>query len=138
MRDLKRRGIAMVFITHFIDQVYEIADRISVLRNGRLVGSAASADLPPLKLISLMLGRELERTEERLAAAASTARGEPILVAEGVGRRRLMAPFDLSIRPGEVVGLAGLLGSGRTEVAKLIFGAVRGGFGTPQRRRARR
>ncbi len=135
MRDLKRRGIAMVFITHFIDQVYEIADRISVLRNGRLVGSAASADLPPLKLISLMLGRELERTGERLAAAASTARGEPILVAEGVGRRRLMAPFDLSIRPGEVIGLAGLLGSGRTEVAKLIFGAVRRNSGTPQRRR---
>ncbi len=125
MRDLKKRGIAMVFITHFIDQVYRIADRISVLRNGRLVGSAATADLPPLKLISLMLGRELERTEERLAAAASSAKGEPILVAEGLGRRRLMAPFDLSIRAGEVVGLAGLLGSGRTEVAKLIFGAVR-------------
>ena len=125
MRDLKRRGIAMVFITHFIDQVYEIADRISVLRNGRLVGSAAIADLPPLKLISLMLGRELERVEEQLAAAPSAAKGEPILVAEGVGRRRLMAPFDLCIRPGEVVGLAGLLGSGRTEVAKLIFGAVR-------------
>jgi galactofuranose transport system ATP-binding protein len=125
MRDLKRRGIAIVFITHFIDQVYRIADRISVLRNGRLVGSAATADLPPLRLISLMLGRELERAEERLAAAPSTAIGEPILVAEGVGRRRLIAPFDLAVRPGEVVGLAGLLGSGRTEVAKLIFGAVR-------------
>ena len=125
MRDLKRRGIAMVFITHFIDQVYRIADRISVLRNGRLVGTADTADLSPLKLISLMLGRELEQTEERLAAAESTAKGEPIVVAEGLGRRRLMAPFDLSVRPGEVVGLAGLLGSGRTEVAKLIFGAVR-------------
>jgi simple sugar transport system ATP-binding protein len=72
-----------------------------------------------------MLGRELERTEARLAATASTAKGEPILVAEGLGRRRLMEPFDLAVRPGEVVGLAGLLGSGRTEVAKLIFGAVR-------------
>ncbi len=112
MRDLKRRGIAIVFITHFIDQVYRIADRISVLRNGRLVGSAATADLPPLKLISLMLGRELERAEERLAAAASAAKGEPILVAEGVGRRRLMAPFDLAVRPGEVVGLAELWAPG--------------------------
>ncbi|HKI15246.1 MAG TPA: sugar ABC transporter ATP-binding protein [Roseiarcus sp.] len=129
MRDFKLRGIAMVFITHFIDQVYQIADRISVLRNGRLVGSAATADLPPLKLISLMLGRELERTEERVAAAAPAARGQPILLAEGVGRRRLMEPFDLSIRAGEVVGLAGLLGSGRTEVAKLIFGAVRSDSG---------
>jgi galactofuranose transport system ATP-binding protein len=125
MRDLKRRGIAIVFITHFIDQVYRISDRISVLRNGRLVGAAATADLPPLKLISLMLGRELQQTEERLAREAPAAKGEPILVAEGLGRRRLMAPFDLAIRQGEVVGLAGLLGSGRTEVAKLIFGAVR-------------
>ena len=125
MRDLKQRGISMVFITHFIDQVYRISDRISVLRNGMLVGTAATADLPPLKLISMMLGRELEKTEERLVTGESTAKGEPIVVAEGLGRRRLMAPFDLSVRPGEVVGLAGLLGSGRTEVAKLIFGAVR-------------
>ncbi len=125
MRDLKRCGIAMVFITHFIDQVYRISDRISVLRNGLLVGTAETANLPPLKLISMMLGRELVQTEERLVTATSSAKGEPIVVAEGLGRRRLMAPFDLSVRPGEVVGLAGLLGSGRTEVAKLIFGAVR-------------
>ena len=69
MRDLKKRGISMVFITHFIDQVYRIADRISVLRNGTLVGTAATADLPPLKLVSMMLGRELEQTEERLDRA---------------------------------------------------------------------
>ena len=105
VRDLKARGIAIVFITHFIDQVYEIADRISVLRNGLLVGSAPTAELPALKLISLMLGRELERTEERAAKAESTTKGEPILVAEGLGRRRVMAPFDLSLRAGEVVGL---------------------------------
>jgi galactofuranose transport system ATP-binding protein len=126
LRDLKARGIAIVFITHFIDQVYRIADRISVLRNGRLVGSAATAELPRLKLISLMLGRELQETEQRLEAGSHAAvGGEPILLAEGLGRRRVMAPFDLSLKPGEVVGLAGLLGSGRTEVAKLIFGAIR-------------
>ncbi len=130
VRDLKARGIAIVFITHFIDQVYEIADRISVLRNGRLVGCAPIAELPALKMISMMLGRELEHTVEHAARAASTVEGEPILVAEGLGRRRVMAPFDLSLRAGEVVGLSGLLGSGRTEVAKLIFGAVKHDSGT--------
>jgi monosaccharide-transporting ATPase len=125
VRDLKARGLAIVFITHFIDQVYQIADRISVLRNGRLVGAAPTAELPPLKLISLMLGRELAHVEEQLAASAPPPEGERVLVAEGLGRRQSMAPFDLSLRAGEVVGLAGLLGSGRTEVAKLIFGAIR-------------
>ena len=130
LRDLKTRGIAIIFITHFIDQVYRIADRISVLRNGRLVGSASTADLLPLKLISLMLGRELEHTEERLDPSRPETIGTPILMAEGLGRRRVMAPFDLQIRAGEVVGLAGLLGSGRTEVAKLIFGAIRSDSGS--------
>jgi monosaccharide-transporting ATPase len=125
VRDLKDRGLAIVFITHFIDQVYQIADRISVLRNGRLVGAAPTAELPSLRLISLMLGRELEHVEERLAASIPPPEGERVLVAEGLGRRQSMAPFDLSLRAGEVVGLAGLLGSGRTEVAKLIFGAIR-------------
>jgi galactofuranose transport system ATP-binding protein len=125
LRDLKNRGMAIVFITHFLDQVYKIADRISVLRNGRLVGTAATSELPRLKLISMMLGRELEETEERLEASPHSAKGDPILVAEALGRRRVIAPFDLSLKAGEVVGLAGLLGSGRTEVAKLVFGAIR-------------
>ena len=113
VRDLKSQGIAIVFITHFIDQVYEISDRISVLRNGRLVGEALTAELPQLKLISMMIGRELEQVEARTdEPTPSTTAVEPVLIAEGLGRKRTMEPFDLSLRPGEVVGLAGLLGSG--------------------------
>ncbi len=125
VRDLKSQGIAIVFITHFIDQVYEISDRISVLRNGRLVGEALTAELPQVKLISMMIGRELEQVEARREGRTGDAKAAPILAAEGLGRRRTMEPFDLVLRPGEVVGLAGLLGSGRTETAKLIFGAIR-------------
>lgn len=124
VRDLKASGIAIVFITHFIDQVYEIADRISVLRNGRLVGTATTAEMPRLKLISLMLGRDLAQVEARRDFAAAQSGAKAILTADGLGRRRYMTPFDLALRPGEVVGLAGLLGSGRTETAKLIFGAM--------------
>ena len=129
LRDLKGRGIAIVFITHFIDQVYAIADRISVLRNGRLVGTGTTGDLPRLKLISMMLGRELEQAAAHHGSAVSSVKGDPILAAEGLGRKRYMGSFDLQLHPGEVVGLAGLLGSGRTETAKLVFGATRADSG---------
>jgi monosaccharide-transporting ATPase len=129
MRDLKRQGIAIVFVTHFIDQVYAIADRISVLRNGQLVGTAPTTALPRLELISLMLGRELEAADSVRATPATPAAGEPLLAVEGLGRRRYVDAFNLTLRAGEVVGLAGLLGSGRTETAKLVFGAVRSDTG---------
>ena len=135
VRDLKARGIAIVFITHFIDQVYQIADRISVLRNGRLVGSAPIGDMPPLKLISLMIGRELKQTELRVAGQGPAANAPVMLQAEGVGRKLTMEPFDLTLRSGEVVGLSGLLGSGRTETAKLVFGALKPDFGQASGRR---
>ena len=125
IQDLKARGIAIVFITHFIDQVYRIANRISVLRNGRLVGSALTAELPPLQLISLMLGRDLEQAEARPPAGAATLASQPVLRARDVGRKRIMAPFDLSLHAGEVVGLGGLLGSGRTEVCNLVYGTLK-------------
>ena len=129
LRELKDRGIAVVFISHFLDQVYQIADRITVLRNGQLVGSAPVAEMPRLTLISMMLGHELEAVERRQAADHRAASGPPLLVAEGLGRKRCFAPFDLELHAGEVVGLAGLLGSGRTETAKLVFGALKADSG---------
>ena len=124
LRELKRRGIAIVFITHFIDQVFAISDRITVLRNGRVVGTAPTPELSRLALISLMLGRELGHAVHERPPETAAAPGAPFVAAEGLGRRHFMAPLDLAVRNGEVVGLAGLLGSGRTETAKLLFGAV--------------
>lgn len=128
LRDLKSRGIGIVFVTHFLDQVFAVCDRITVLRNGRLVGSRPIADLPRIELVSMMLGRELA-AEALHRNQRSTVTGEPLVAFKDYGKRRLMEPFDLIVRPGEVVGLAGLLGSGRTETAKLVFGIERADSG---------
>lgn len=130
IRELKSRGIAIVFITHFLDQVYEISDRITVLRNGEFIGTSLAKDLPRLELIKQMIGRELEQVERHSKEKTSTNIGDPVVVAEGLGCKRVIEPFDIIIRQGEVVGLAGLLGSGRTETAKLIFGALHADSGT--------
>ncbi|TCU13068.1 galactofuranose ABC transporter, ATP-binding protein YtfR [Rhizobium sullae] len=121
INDLKRRGLGIVFITHFLEQVYEISDRITVLRNGRLVGTREVAELPRQALIPMMLGRELAQTEEA-AKERALAAGSVKYRFEGFGKRGKVKPFDLDIRIGEVVGIAGLLGSGRTETAELLFG----------------
>ncbi|SNT43760.1 simple sugar transport system ATP-binding protein [Asanoa hainanensis] len=127
MRGLKEEGIAILFVTHFLDQVYEIADRMTVLRNGRRVGEYRTADLSQLDLVGAMIGKELAALEDIEEAprreVAALERGTPVVSADGLGRNGAIAPFSLAIHKGEVVGLAGLLGSGRTEVARLLFGA---------------
>ncbi|MBE3638010.1 sugar ABC transporter ATP-binding protein [Mangrovicoccus algicola] len=121
IRRLRARGLAIVFITHFLDQVFAICDRATVLRNGHVVGSRDLADATPRDIVHLMLGRQLE-TEMRLSHGG--AAGPVLAEIEDLGRRGTLAPFSLSIREGEVIGLAGLLGAGRTETASLIFGAI--------------
>ncbi|WP_433604464.1 sugar ABC transporter ATP-binding protein [Dactylosporangium sp. CA-139114] len=131
MRQLKGEGMAIVFVSHFLDQVYEICDRMTILRNGRLVGEHVVADLPQLELVSLMIGKDLailERLEDQPKRRLDNA--EPVVAAEHLGRAGAIAPFNLTIHKGEVVGLAGLLGSGRTEAARLFFGADRADSGT--------
>ncbi|WP_276352244.1 sugar ABC transporter ATP-binding protein [Cohnella caldifontis] len=126
MRKLKQEGLAILFVTHFLDQVYEISDRITILRNGEFVGEYPAADLPRLELVSRMIGKEVELLERRIRGEASAAdRTIPVAAAKGLGRKGAIEPFDLAIHQGEVVGLAGLLGSGRTEAARLFFGADR-------------
>jgi simple sugar transport system ATP-binding protein len=130
LRRLRQDGLGIIIITHFLNQVYAVADRVTVLRNGRLVGTRALGDLPRLELISMMLGRELQHiTGERQVQDERVASGEAPIRFSGYGKRGSIAPFDLSIRPGEVVGIAGLLGSGRTETAFLLFGIDRADSG---------
>jgi simple sugar transport system ATP-binding protein len=130
VRGLKARGLGIVFVTHFLDQVYAVSDRITVLRNGRLIGTRVTAELPRLDLVSMMLGRELEQATHlaRAARSAGVPRA-PFVSFRGYGRRGQVAPFDLDVARGEIVGVAGLLGSGRSETAKLAFGAERADAG---------
>jgi simple sugar transport system ATP-binding protein len=123
MRRLRGDGLGIVFVTHFLDQVYAISDRITVLREGQLVGEFATAELPRLALVGKMLGREVHDDSGRPDAVEPPAPAREILLeARGLARRSAIKPFDLTLHRGEVLGLAGLLGSGRTETARLLFG----------------
>ncbi|QOV38592.1 sugar ABC transporter ATP-binding protein [Streptomyces ferrugineus] len=123
MRQLRDEGVAILFVSHFLDQIYEICDRMTVLRNGTLVGEHLVRDLDQVGLIELMIGKALDQLEELHDHQLHSGVGETLLKAEGLGRTGGIAPFDLEIKKGEVLGLAGLLGSGRTELARLLFGA---------------
>ncbi|MCM2369126.1 sugar ABC transporter ATP-binding protein [Aporhodopirellula aestuarii] len=133
MNRLRSQGLGIVFVSHFLEQVYRICDRITVLRGGQTVGEYVTADLPRIDLIAKMLGKEPADIESMEAATAAAhhqdaitlEKGEhnpPVLQVNQYSRQGSIQPFDLSIRKGEVVGLAGLLGSGRTEIARLLFG----------------
>jgi len=131
VRRLKERGLGIVFITHFLEQVYEISDRITVLRNGQLVGTRETADLPRRDLIAMMLGRELVQ-EVAAQHGPKGEGGEVRFRFRNFGRKGHIQSFDLDVRTGEVVGIAGLLGSGRTETAEILFGAERADSGTAE------
>jgi monosaccharide-transporting ATPase len=124
MRQLKTEGLGIVFVTHFLDQVYAVSDRITVLRNGKLVGEFEAATLPRLQLISKMMGKELSELDLKPVSQSATAQADRSAFFElrEVGRKGSIKPLSLNIAKGEILGLTGLLGSGRTETARLIFG----------------
>jgi len=128
IRGLRESGLGIIFITHFLDQTYDIADRITVLRNGQLVGEYPTADLPRIELVARMIGKdakEVAAMEARPQEAAPADEENALVAIKGLQRRGSVGPIDMTISPGEVVGLAGLLGSGRTEIARLLFGIDR-------------
>ena len=139
MRQLKENGMTIVFVTHFLDQAFEITDHFIILRNGKSVGQYPAKEISRIDLISKMLGKEIAELDTRLkkdnpmdSGDDSFSEKDSFLKVEQMGRKGFMPPFDLSIKKGEVLGLAGLLGSGRTEIARLIFGATKSHSGNTQ------
>ena len=133
MRDLRAKGVGIIFVTHFLEQVYEVCDRITVLRDGQLVGEYVIEDLPRVQLVSKMLGKELDDMADikgESGGVAISKEGAPVLEAEGLCSSAGIKPFGFSIRKGEVNGFTGLLGSGRSECVRAIFGADRVTGGT--------
>ncbi|NCC08163.1 MAG: sugar ABC transporter ATP-binding protein [Clostridia bacterium] len=126
MLDLKARGVGIIFVTHFLDQVYEVCDRITVLRDGQLVGEYIIEDLPRVKLVSKMMGKELGELsdiEAKGEAVHVDTKSMPVIEVNQLESAAGIKPFDFTIRKGEVNGFTGLLGSGRSECVRAIYGA---------------
>lgn len=122
---LRRDGVAVVYVSHRLEEVFRLCDRVTVLRDGRLVHSGPIAELGRLELVAKMLGRavaDVARARTRFKGHGIDKSAEPVLRATGLKRRHVLEGVSLEVRAGEVVGLAGLLGSGRTETAKAIYG----------------
>jgi len=121
IRKLVADGISVLFITHRLDEVFEISDRVTVLKDGGLVGCCQTSELDKYKLISLMIGRETKALERNRPSYAF-GDAQQVLAAKGISRGVYLSGIDIEIKKGEVLGLAGLLGSGRTEIVKVLFG----------------
>ena len=133
MRDLKSRGVGIIFVTHFLEQVYAVSDRITVLRNGELVGEYEVENLPQVELVAKMMGKELQGLSDLKRDDSDDAfAGTPVYEVAHLSSSTGIAPFDFAIRKGEVNGFTGLLGSGRSESVRAIFGADRVGGGSIQ------
>ncbi|MCD7757710.1 MAG: sugar ABC transporter ATP-binding protein [Clostridiales bacterium] len=131
MRRLRDEGVSIVFVTHFLEQVYAVCDRITVLRNGQLVGEYPIAELPRVKLVAAMMGKDFDDLADiKPEGGSDLSNAEMMIDAKGLSHKGTIKPFDLEIHKGEVVGLTGLLGSGRSELARAIYGADKAQTGT--------
>ena len=125
MRRLRDEGVGIIFVTHFLEQVYAVCDRITVLRNGELVGEYETKDLPRVMLVAKMMGKDFDDLAAIKDSKSEEKHGEADIVikAVGLGKKGYIKPFDLVIHKGEVVGFTGLLGSGRSETVRVLYGA---------------
>jgi ABC-type sugar transport system ATPase subunit len=136
IRGLRERGLAVIYISHRLEEIFDICDRVTVLRDGQLAGDLSISEATPDRIVRLMVGRPLgdlfrpEEAERRLAVLTEQ-QPAPILEVRGLGRTGtlrdasaiVLEDISFALRPGEIVGLSGLVGSGRTEIARAIFGA---------------
>ncbi|WP_077613155.1 sugar ABC transporter ATP-binding protein [Clostridium sp. Marseille-P2415] len=124
MNRLKSEGVGIIFVTHFLEQVYEVCDKITVLRNGALVGEYETEKLPRVQLVAKMMGKDFDDLAAIKKSGESKEKaGEVVIDAQGIGKQGTIKPYDLKIHKGEVIGLTGLLGSGRSELARSLYGA---------------
>lgn len=126
MRKLKNEGVGIIFVTHFLEQVYAVCDEITVLRNGQLVGQFATSELPRVQLVAKMMGKDfddLAAIKHEKEEEAVHSDGDVVIKAVGLGKKGYIKPFDLVIHKGEVIGFTGLLGSGRSETVRVLYGA---------------
>ena len=131
IRQLKAEGVAVIFVSHKLDELYAVCDRVTVMRDGRTVLATPMRDVSKLDLVSAMLGRAQVAVGKETAFAATGPVDGPLLVeVEGLRIGQRVRDARLAVRRGEIVGLAGLLGSGRTEVARVLFGADAADAGT--------
>ena len=131
MRNLRDQGVGIIFVTHFLEQVYAVCDGITVLRNGTLVGEYTVEELPRVKLVAAMMGKDFDDLASIKPETSTDFTNAPLEIeARGISHAGKIKPFDLDIHKGEVVGLTGLLGSGRSELARSIYGADRAQTGT--------
>jgi ribose transport system ATP-binding protein len=119
MRSLKAQGISMIYISHRLVEIFEIAERVTVLKDGRLVGTRDVSDVPMAQLVRMMIGRDLQDVYPK----RSTPIGEVVLDVQGLSRPAVLHDISFEVRAGEIVGIAGMRGAGRTELARAIFGA---------------
>ena len=129
MNELKAEGMGIIFITHFLDQVFAVCDRLTILRNGTLVGTYDIQGITKLELVTMMIGKDMD-VIFNLKRAEVAPDAPEMLKTENLGAPGQIQNVNLSLRKGELMGFAGLLGSGRTETAELIFGAVPATEGT--------